>query len=215
MHPLELSKVDRILFLGAHSDDIEIGCGGAVLQLAERFPGAHVEWAVFTGDEDRAAEARESAEFFLAGFASRQIRLQSFRDGFLPWQGVEVKDFFESLKDARPDLIFTHHLRDRHQDHRLIAELTWNTFRDHLILEYEIPKYEGDLGLPNLYLPLTAEQHEKKIEGLMRFFGSQRSKDWFTPETFRAVTRLRGLECRAPSGHAEAFHAAKCSIAMG
>ncbi|HEX8372987.1 MAG TPA: PIG-L deacetylase family protein [Chthoniobacterales bacterium] len=198
----------QILLLGAHSDDIEIGCGGTVLRLVEMYPDALFIWVVFCSTEERAKEAHASAEAFLGKEVLRDIRIFTFRDGFLPWLGVEVKEAFEKIKiDTAPDLIFTHSRDDRHQDHRTLCDLTWNTWRDHAILEYEIPKYDGDLGQPNAFMPLTPKQAATKVEYLMEFFGTQRSKRWFTPETFRALMRIRGIE--AGSEMAEAFYTRK------
>ena len=199
----------RILCLGAHCDDIEIGCGGTVLRLLSERPGSTVSWVALASTPEREKEARGSAAAFLAGAASSEIVIKQFRDGYLPFQGIEVKDFFESLKPARPDVILTHHRHDRHQDHRVVAEMTWNTFRDHLILEYEILKYEGDLGMPNLFVPLPEATARKKIALVLDGYPSQRGKRWFRGENFEAVLRLRGLECNAPDGLAEAFHASK------
>ncbi|HEY1802816.1 MAG TPA: PIG-L deacetylase family protein [Terriglobales bacterium] len=202
----------KVLFLGCHSDDIEIGCGGTVLRLAEQFPRAKFQWVVFTAAGVREAEARRSADLF-AGKRLQASVLKSFKDGFLPYVGGEVKDVFEKeLKQLSPDLIFTHYGKDAHQDHRLISELTWNTFRNHLILEYEIPKYDGDLAQPNFFVPLEAEIYQKKVSHLMEAFQSQRNKHWFQPETFLALMRLRGMECNAPSGYAEAFYCRKMSL---
>jgi LmbE family N-acetylglucosaminyl deacetylase len=203
----------RILCLGAHCDDIEIGCGGTVLRLLAERPGSTVHWAALASTPEREQEARQCATEMLAGAGSAEIVIKEFRDGYLPFQGAEVKDFFEATKAAfRPDLILTHHRRDRHQDHRMIAEMTWNTWRDHLILEYEIPKYEGDLGTPNLFVPLSEEMARRKIALILRCFQSQRGRRWFRSETFEAVLRLRGIECNAPDGLAEAFHASKWVI---
>jgi len=200
----------RILFLGAHSDDIEIGCGGTILRLAEQYPDAEIAWVVFTAAGARADEARRAAELFAGKMISEGPRLLQFKDGFLPYLGAEVKAEFERLKGVlSPDLIFTHYGKDAHQDHRLLSELTWNTFRDHFILEYEIPKYDGDLGQPNVFFSLEREACEKKIEYLMEAFGTQRSKRWFQPELFRGLMRMRGMECNAPSGYAEAFYCRK------
>jgi len=200
----------RILCLGAHCDDVEIGCGGTVLRLLAERPGSSVTWVAVTSNPTREAEARAGAAAFLDGAAQKEVVVGSFRDGFLPFQGAEVKEFFESLKPKlQPDLILTHHRADRHQDHRLVAELTWNTFRDHAIFEYEIPKYEGDLGKPNLYFPLEEAVARRKIELILRSYASQAGKRWFRAETFEAVMRLRGIECNAASGFAEAFHATK------
>jgi LmbE family N-acetylglucosaminyl deacetylase len=201
----------KILCLGCHSDDIEIGCGGTILRLAEMYPQCEIHWVVFSAIGDRQAEAQRGAERF-AGKHLRGPRLQSFRDGYMPFVGAEVKDVFEELKSIEPDVIFTQSRKDAHQDHRLIAELTWNTFRNHLILEYEIPKYDGDLGQPNVFVPLDADQAKRKIQYLMEVFQSQRSRRWFEDSTFLALLRLRGMECNAPSGYAEAFFSRKLVI---
>lgn len=200
----------QLLCIGAHSDDLEIGCGGTLLRWLAGPRPLNVTWVVLSAAGPRATEARRSARSLLRRAASAEVIIGGFRDGYLGADYPAVKAFFESLKQyPSPDLILTHHLADRHQDHRLAAELTWNTFRDHAILEYEIPKYEGDLGLPNAYVPLSARDSARKVAHLERHFGSQRSKHWFTADTFLALARLRGLECRAPDGHAEAFHARK------
>jgi LmbE family N-acetylglucosaminyl deacetylase len=199
----------QILCLGSHSDDIEIGCGGTVLHLAGQYPGCVFHWVVFNAIGVRAEEARHAASLFVAPSALKGPNLKEFRDGFMPFAGAEVKAVFEELKGISPDLVFTHHRKDAHQDHRLIAELTWNTFRNHFILEYEIPKYDGDFGQPNLFVPLEKETYQKKVRFIMEAFKSQHSKHWFQPETFLSVTRLRGMECNAPSGHAEAFYCRK------
>jgi LmbE family N-acetylglucosaminyl deacetylase len=200
----------RILCLGAHCDDIEIGCGGTVLRLLAERPGSMVHWVAFASNPTREGEAQTGAAGFLEQAGNRQVVIHKFRDGYLPFQGAEVKDAFEAAKaDFRPDVILTHHRHDRHQDHRMVAELAWNTYRDHLILEYEIPKYEGDLSTPNLYFPLPEAVVRRKIDVLMRSYPSQAGKRWFRPETFEAVLRLRGIECNAPEGFAEAFHAPK------
>jgi LmbE family N-acetylglucosaminyl deacetylase len=198
-----------VLCLGAHSDDIEIGCGGTVLHLKTAFPRSSFHWVVFSAPGLRGQEASKAAELFTAG-CSKKIVLKDYRDGFLPYSGREVKDFFEELKgQVNPDLILTHWRDDAHQDHRLIAELTWNTFRDHLILEYEIPKYDGDLGQPGLFVPLQLEVCRKKVGHILDAFQSQHAKRWFQEDTFMSLMRLRGMECNSPSGHAEAFHCRK------
>lgn len=200
----------RVLAVGAHADDIEIGCGGTILRMISEHRELAVDWVVLSGAGERATEAAESASAFLEGAAGKRVVVEAFRDGFLPYDGGAVKEAFERLKgQVDPDVIFTHRLEDRHQDHRLVAELTWNTFRDHLILEYEIPKYEGDLGHPNLFVPLAAEVCERKVELLRKGFPSQAGRYWFTDDTFWAQLRLRGLESRSPSRYAEAFHARK------
>jgi LmbE family N-acetylglucosaminyl deacetylase len=200
----------QILCLGCHSDDIEIGCGGTILRLAQEHPGCEIHWVVFSACGVRAEEARRGAQMF-AGDNLRGPQLGSFRDGFMPFEGTAVKDYFESaLKpNLSPDIIFTQNRKDAHQDHRLIAELTWNTFRNHLILEYEIPKYDGDFGQPSLFVPLNDGIRQQKVRSLMEVFGSQRSKRWFTEDTFNGLMRLRGMECNAPSGFAEAFYCRK------
>ncbi len=200
----------KLLLLGAHSDDIEIGCGGSILRIIEEYPEVEVWWVVFSGNETRQAEAQASANLFLAHTPKKQILLQSFRDGYFPYQGGEVKDFFEALKQQiSPDLIFTHYRDDRHQDHRVINELTWNTWRDHLILEYEIPKFDGDLGAPNFFIPLERRICQRKNDILCQVFQTQGSRPWFTGDTFWALHQLRGIESRAPESLAEAFYARK------
>jgi LmbE family N-acetylglucosaminyl deacetylase len=199
----------KVLCLGSHSDDIEIGCGGTILQLLSANSNLTVVWVVFSSSKDREREAHYSAELFLENAKRKEIVVNNFRDGFFPFEGAGIKDFFEGLKSVSPDLIFTHSRNDAHQDHRLIAELTWNTFRDHLILEYEIPKYDGDLGQPNFFVPLDQEIYQKKIRYIMDAFETQHAKRWFEQETFLALMRLRGMECVAPSSYAEAFYCRK------
>jgi LmbE family N-acetylglucosaminyl deacetylase len=201
----------RVLALGAHSDDIEIGAGGAILSLIAAGVRVEATWCVFTGEGVRAKEAEASARDFLDGAARIDIALGGFRDGFLPYDGARVKEFAEALKArTNPDVIFTHWNGDAHQDHRLVSELTWNTFRDHAILEYEIPKWDGDLGRPNAFVALSDDVLARKIALLTQHFGSQRSKAWFDGETFRGLARLRGVECRAQ--YAEAFFLKKARI---
>jgi LmbE family N-acetylglucosaminyl deacetylase len=199
----------RLLVLGAHPDDIEIGCGGTLLRLAtER--NLEVLWVVFCSTPQRAEEARASASHFLRGVTASRVVVGNHRDGFLPYQGAAVKDEFEALKPQfQPDVVFTHYREDRHQDHRQISELTWNTWRDHLILEYEIPKYDGDFGSPNFFCALPATIVERKIDLLLKSFPSQSSKPWFSSELFRSVVRLRGMECNAAEHYAEAFYCRK------
>ena len=200
----------HLLALGAHADDIEIGCGGTVLKLAAGGRLAAARWVVFSGSGIRAAEARASAAAFLEGVPETRVDVHGFRDGFFPWQGEALKEAFEQLKrEARPDVVLTHRRDDAHQDHRLVAELTWQTFRDHLILEYEIPKYDGDLGRPNAFVPLPETCFRRKVALLLEHFPSQRGKRWFTEDTFLGLMRLRGMECNAGSRHAEAFTARK------
>jgi len=202
----------EVLCLGCHSDDIEIGCGGAILQLAAQYPDSNFHWVVFSAIGIREAEARRGAELF-AGARIKTLLTKTFEDGFMPYVGAEVKAVFEQeLKKINPDVIFSHNGKDAHQDHRLLSELTWNTFRNHFILEYEIPKYDGDLGRPSVFVPLAEEICQKKISQIMHIFQSQSSKRWFQPETFRSLMRLRGMECNAPSGYAEAFYCRKLLI---
>jgi len=199
-----------VLCLGAHCDDIEIGCGGTVLRLLADNPDLTVHWVVFSGTPVRREEARRAAERMTAGASQRQITIHEFRDGFFPYLGADIKRSFEQLKqDLQPDLIFTHCRGDLHQDHRLINELTWNTFRNHLILEYEIPKYDGDLGTPGMFAPLPLALCDRKIDILLDCYESQRPKHWFTRDLFMAILRLRGMEANAASGLAEAFYCRK------
>jgi len=203
----------RLLCLGAHSDDLEIGCGGTLLEWLRAYPSVEVTWVVMSASGPRADEARRSANALLKGARRAQIVLHELADGHFPAHFAEAKKAFEALKAAeKPDVIFSHRLEDRHQDHRLVAELTWQTWRSHLILEYEVPKYEGDLGQPNLFVPVSARTGKRKVEHLMRHFGSQRSRSWFAPPTFFSLMQLRGVECRAPSGFAEAHHVRKALL---
>jgi LmbE family N-acetylglucosaminyl deacetylase len=199
-----------VLCLGAHADDIEIGCGGTLLWLLAQRRRVTVHWVVWSAPGAREREARRSAARFLRGAAHSHVRVERFRDGYLPHQGAAIKDVFEELKRAvTPDLVFTHAGGDAHQDHRLVSELTWNTFRDHCILEYEVPKYDGDLGRPGVFVPLPAAIRRRKVRLLLTGFPSQRRKRWFSATTFEALMRLRGVECAAPEGYAEAFHGRK------
>lgn len=214
MQKIKFKKNDQksltALFLGAHSDDIEIGCGGTVLQLAEEYPELDVYWVVIGAAGSRIDEAQKSAELFLTSVKQKQIIIKNFRDGYFPYYGAEIKDYFEELKSQfSPDLIFTHYRRDLHQDHRLIEELTWNTFRDHLILEYEIPKYDGDMGAPNYYICFDEGSALKKVRYLNESFISQRDKYWFTEDTFLSLMKLRGVEARSEGKYAEGFYAYK------
>jgi LmbE family N-acetylglucosaminyl deacetylase len=200
----------KALFLGAHSDDIELGCGGTILSLLEQGQELEVWWVVFAASPARRLEAERSAEMFLRGAVKKETIVRDFKESFFPYIGSEIKTYFEELKRTiSPDVVFTHFRDDLHQDHRLISELTWNTFRDHLILEYEIIKYDGDLGSPNVFVQLSEEVCAKKMKYLMENFQSQRSHQWFTEEAFRAILRLRGVESNAPSKFAEAFYARK------
>ena len=210
--PFDVASPLKVLCIGAHSDDIEIGCGGTILHLAGLYPNCVFHWAVFSALGVRAAEAKRAAELFAGTTVPNGPLLKGFQDGFMPFVGAEVKAAVEELKATSPDLILTHNRHDAHQDHRLLAELTWNTFRDHLILEYEIPKYDGDLGQPNLFVPLEYELCERKVRYILEAFQSQHSKRWFRQDTFFSLMRLRGMECNAPSGYAEAFHIRKVAI---
>jgi LmbE family N-acetylglucosaminyl deacetylase len=198
----------RVLCLGAHSDDIEIGCGGLILWLAARRKMT-VDWVVFSANGEREREARRSAALFLRSVAGKRVLVKSFRDGFFPYEPA-IKETFESLKrETAPDLVLTHYRDDRHQDHRTLSDLAWNTWRDHLILEYEIPKFDGDLGAPNVFVPLARAICLQKARHLQAAFGSQRDKHWFSDETFMGLMRLRGMECRSATGYAEAFYGRK------
>lgn len=198
----------NILCLGAHCDDIEIGCGGTILKIIENYQISHFKWVIFTSNEIRKEEATLSAEMFLQNVKSKEIIIKEYRDGFLPFLATEVKDYFEELKRAfNPIIIFTHYRDDRHQDHRLVSDLTWNTWRDHLILEYEIPKYDGDLGIPNFFVPLEEKYIKKRNEIVLKVFKSQASKQWLHEDIFTSLPRLRGME--SVTKFAEAFYARK------
>lgn len=200
----------NILCLGAHSDDIEIGCGGTILKLLSCNPAFRVRWVVLSAREARETEARVSAERFLAGASQKDIVVKTFRDGFFPYIGNEIKQFFEELKQqVYPDLIFTHFRHDLHQDHRLVSELTWNTFRDHLILEYEVIKYDGDLSAPNVFVQLSNEHATRKVNYILDIFKTQSGRNWFTEDAFMSIMRIRGLESNAPEKLAEGFYCRK------
>ena len=206
----DLRNVKRVLCLGAHSDDIEIGCGGTILRLLRETKNLEIYWLVFSSNAERAKEAEQSAKAFLEPIRKKTIAIKSFRDGFLPYIGAPVKEVFEELKKTFiPDLIFTHFRHDLHQDHRLLCELTWNTFRNHLILEYEIPKYDADLRSPNFFVPLEESVCQAKIKLLMRCFGTQRNKQWFSDDLFMGLMRIRGIEANLPTRFAEGFHCRK------
>jgi len=216
MHTFRLDHVNRVLCLGAHADDIEIGAGGTILNLLAERSDIAVHWVVFSGSDERAGEARRSAERFLQDCSDVRVDVFGFRDGYFPYVGLEIKDQFEALKKTpSPDVILTHHSEDRHQDHRLVSELTWNTFRDQLILEYEIPKYDAGLGSPNVFMELDEITFQQKLDILMEVFSSQRSKRWFNTKTFEAMARLRGLESNAGTGLAEGFHCKKSHLSFG
>ena len=201
-----------ILCIGAHCDDIELGCGGTLRTVRELYPDASVHWIVLCSTSERAAEARRSADGWLAGTPA-SIEVHAFEDGYLPYNAAPVKRLFVELASrVRADVVFTHWEDDRHQDHRIVSELTWNHFRDHMILEYEIPKYDGDMGRPSVFVPLSRDECEHKARDLIAFYPTQRSKDWLTVDTVVALARLRGIESRSPTGYAEAFHCRKATL---
>lgn len=213
---LDGDRYRQVLCLGAHCDDIEIGCGGTLLTLLEQNPGLEVTWVVFTSTQERKLEAIEGAKRFTSRAGRLDLRIFDLRDGFLPHSGTEVKELFEQIKqDVTPDLILTHYRHDLHQDHRLINELTWNTFRNHLVLEYEIPKWDGDLGVPNAYVAIPESTGRQKIQLLEEVYLSQRDKNWFTADLFWSLLRIRGMECNSSSQIAEAFHARKILLSPG
>lgn len=215
MHPLRFDTLRSLLCIGAHADDIEIGCGGTLLRLLAEHPAATVHWVVLSGAGQREQEARTAAGRWLGSAARHEIIVREFRDGYFPHEGPPLKGLFHELAERlQPQLIFTHRRDDRHQDHRAVAEYTWNAFRNHAILEYEIPKYEGDLGQPNVFFPLDEATCRTKVETLCDVYASQRGKPWFTPDAFWALLRLRGLECHSPSRFAEAFYAGKLVISQ-
>jgi LmbE family N-acetylglucosaminyl deacetylase len=207
---LPRGRQPTILFIGAHSDDIEIGCGGTVQELLRRYPRARVHWVVLSGEDGRDREAHASARRLLKqAYRPGNVIVSNFRGSYFPAEFAALKDFFETLKPIAPDLVFSHCREELHQDHRVLGELTWNTFRNHVVLEYEIPKFDGGLGSPSVFVPLTRAMVRFKVQHLMKTFASQRSRRWFTPETFEGLMRLRGIECNAPSGYAEAFYSRK------
>jgi LmbE family N-acetylglucosaminyl deacetylase len=206
-------KLRTILCLGAHCDDIEIGCGGSILRWIAEFSQLSFVWVVMSSNAVREQEARASAKRFLKGTTQNRIIIKTFKNGYFPFVGAEIKDFFETLKvEVSPDVIFTHYREDRHQDHRVVSDLTWNTFRDHFILEYEIPKYDGDLGVPNLFVSLEQSVCAEKVESILDCFPSQAGKQWFNRDTFIALMRLRGVEASSASGYAEAFYCRKAIL---
>jgi LmbE family N-acetylglucosaminyl deacetylase len=213
---LELPSVEggyRVLAIGAHSDDLEIGCGGTVLRLAEAGLIREARWVVLSGEDDRAREAEASAELFLRAVPTSRFERRHLRDGFFPYAGGELKDFFEELKlDFEPDLVLTHRREDAHQDHRLVSDLTWNTFRNHLILEYEVPKYDGDLRSPNFFVELPEELCRRKVEAIVNGFESQSHRGWFTGDLFWSLLRLRGIEACSSTGYAEGFDCRKLAF---
>jgi LmbE family N-acetylglucosaminyl deacetylase len=207
MLKLDSGAAKKLLLLGSHSDDIEIGCGGTILTLTETHSDLEVLWVVLSGEARRAREARESARLFLKKVGRSKVVVKSFQECYFPDQLTRIRNYFEALKNFEPDLIFTHYRRDRHQDHRIVSDLTWSTFRNHFILEYEIPKYDGDLGQPNLFFPVSDEVARRKVANICRVFKTQRKKHWFSEDTFLALLRLRGVECAAKL--AEGFYARK------
>jgi LmbE family N-acetylglucosaminyl deacetylase len=211
---LNRCREPKILLLGAHCDDIEIGCGATVMRLTERLPDASFVWITLCADDHREAETRAAAARLLAAAKSSSVHIERFRGSHLPYAGEPLKDYFDSLKVHAPDLILTHYRGDLHQDHRTVSDLTWNTFRDHAILEYEIPKFDGDLGSPNVFMPLTPEDVKRKCDLLMACYPSQQGHSWFTASTFEALARLRGIECAAPGGFAEAFYGRKLCLTL-
>lgn len=169
-----------------------------------------VTWAVMSAAGERATEAGRSAKALLRRAVSLQLHMGDLPDSQFPAEFARAKQFMNDVRDScQPDLVFTHWLDDRHQDHRLVGELTWQTWRDHLILEYDVPKFEGDLFCPNAFVPLSRSVAQRKSNHLMRYFGSQRAKYWFTSDTFMALSRLRGVACRSESGYAEGFNVRK------
>lgn len=215
MNVATFGSLRRVLAIGCHSDDLEIGCGGTILTLTRSIPDLEIDWVVLAAPGGRADEARASAEAFLADAGTARVEIHPFRDGFLPYSGSEVKEVFEELKGrVDPELVFTHTRDDFHQDHRLACELTWNTFRNHVILEYEIPKFDGDLGRPNVYFPLSEGVVEEKVALLHRHFESQVGKQWFDDETFRGLMRLRGMEANAAERFAEGYTCRKIVLGV-
>jgi LmbE family N-acetylglucosaminyl deacetylase len=212
MRQVRFDRLRKLLCLGAHADDIEIGCGGTLLKLTEEHPRLEIMWVVFSAEGVREKEARASARAFLRRAAKSHVIVKEFRTSYFPFQGGEIKDFFETLAPFQPDVVFTHYRDDRHQDHRVLSDLAWNTFRSHAILEYEIPKYDGDMGSPNLFVPITRTHLDEKSRLLMRHFMSQRDKHWFTSELFLATPRLRGMECDSATLFAEAFYSRKMQL---
>ena len=206
-------SVKRVLCLGAHSDDIEIGCGGTLLRLAATFPTIEIHWCVFGAGGRRKKEARSSAAEFLGGLKKCRVSVSEFRESYFPQEWASIKDQFERIKRKMdPDLVFTHWREDRHQDHRVLSDLAWNTFRNHTILEYEVPKYDGDLGQPNFYVALDEATCRRKVATILKHFESQAHRHWFTEDTFLSLLRLRGIECGPGTRYAEAFHSRKLVV---
>jgi LmbE family N-acetylglucosaminyl deacetylase len=213
MLEMRFGALQSLLCIGAHADDIEVGCGGTVLRLLAEHPDTRVRWVVLSASGNRAEEAAAGAERFLGDASAKEIVLKDFRDSFFPYERAEVKEFLHDLaSEISPDLIFTHRREDLHQDHRAVSELTWCAFRDHMILEYEIPKYDGDLGSPNVFVPLSERICSQKVDSVVDVFRSQHEKRWFTKDTFRSTLRLRGVECNSHSGYAEGFTCRKLTL---
>ena len=210
---VSFDQLQRVLFLGAHSDDIEIGCGATVLKLVEEYPKIEINWVVLSAEGVRRAEAEGSARAFLGRHKRCNVIIKDFRGSYFPYQGEALKDQFETLKEIKPDLVFTHYRHDLHQDHRIVNELTWNTFRNQRVLEYEIPKFDGDLGVPNFFVPVKRAHVAAKSRHLLRHFKSQTTKHWFTDELFRSLPRIRGMECNSPTQFAEAYYSRKLILA--
>ena len=203
----------KILCLGAHSDDIEIGCGGTILSMLKKYKNSNVNWVVFSSENEREEEARISANIFLEHAASKNIHVEKFRNGFFPYIGGDIKEYFEAMKQiVSPDIIFTHYREDLHQDHRVVSELTWNTFRNHLLLEYEIPKWDGDLGRPNVFLPLNDAVCRTKVDTILSVFKSQISKHWLNEDLLYSLMRIRGMECISHTGYAESYYCRKIVV---
>ena len=213
MQPLRFDTLQRVLFVGAHSDDIEIGCGGTILKLTEENPDLEILWVVFSAENVRRKEAERSAKAFLRKSRRSRVQIEDFRSSYFPYQGEQIKDFFETLKPFHPDVVFTHYREDRHQDHRVLSDLAWNTFRSHVILEYEIPKYDGDIGQPGFFVPVTEAHLRRKAKLLLKHFPTQAGRHWFTEDLFMALPRIRGMECDSPTRYAEAFHVRKLLLA--
>lgn len=213
MNALLPEDTRRVLCLGAHCDDIEIGCGGSIASALAASPDLEIYWCVLASNDERRPEAEDAARSILAQAKDPKVVVERFRESHFPWQGSEIKDFLESVKrEFTPDVVLTHWRGDAHQDHRTVGELSFNAFRDQIVLEYEIPKWDGDMGRPHVFVPLSEQHARHKVDTLMRCFPSQRGRDWFTEDLFYALMRIRGMECRSPSGYAEAFHAAKLQL---
>jgi LmbE family N-acetylglucosaminyl deacetylase len=208
----DLKRLRRILCIGAHSDDVEIGCGGTILHILDQNPSVEVLWCVFSASGLRAHEALRGADLFLERARDRRVVLHEFADARFSDSAATIKGHFEAFKQFDPELIFTHRVEDAHQDHRLLGQLTFQTFRSQLVLQYEIPKFDGDLGHPNVYVTISADELARKCRYLQEAFATQQSKHWFDPDTFRGLARIRGLECASPTRFAEGFYCRKWSI---